>query len=122
MILLNKKSFILMFQLIYWGTRTASTENVIAINHDTKTDETQSSNTPDFNLSNPVDSPDYLKYDNITNTELLDRKKRWITTGFCINYPLCCDIGGKDTCAFFCPVCPIKRDYCKLSILVLYVF
>ena len=33
--------------------------------------------------------------------------------GMCWNYPLCCDIDGKDTCPFFCPVCPIKSDFCK---------
>ena len=38
--------------------------------------------------------------------------------GICMNYPLCCDIDGKDTCSFFCPVCPIKRDFCKY---VLYI-
>ena len=35
--------------------------------------------------------------------------------GFCLNYPLCCDDEGEDTCPFFCPVCPIKRDICKYS-------
>ena len=35
--------------------------------------------------------------------------------GFCLNYPLCCDDEGEDTCPFFCPVCPIKRDICKSS-------
>ena len=44
---------------------------------------------------------------------MLSRKKRYVALGFCISFPLCCDIKGKDQCAFFCPVCPIKRDYCE---------
>ena len=38
----------------------------------------------------------------------------------CWNFPLCCDVRRKDakgrdadSCGFACPVCPIKRDYCK---------
>ena len=44
---------------------------------------------------------------------MLSRKKRWVALGFCINFPMCCDVKGKDQCAFFCPVCPIERDYCE---------
>ena len=53
---------------------------------------------------------------NVTNTETypkLERKKRWLALGICMNFPMCCDIKGKDNCAFFCPVCPVRRDYCK---------
>ena len=50
---------------------------------------------------------------NMEDPQILERKKRWITVGFCMNFPLCCDIRGKDRCGFFCPVCPVKRDYCK---------
>ena len=47
------------------------------------------------------------------------REKRWANLflgmwGLCLHYPLCCDVDGEDTCSFFCPVCPIKRDICKL--------
>ena len=49
------------------------------------------------------------------------RNKRWANLflgmwGMCLHYPLCCDVDGEDTCSFFCPVCPVKRDICKLSL------
>ena len=49
------------------------------------------------------------------------RSKRWANLflgiwGMCLHYPLCCDVDGEDTCSFFCPVCPVKRDICKLSL------
>ena len=55
------------------------------------------------------------------------RNKRWANLflgmwGMCLHYPLCCDVDGEDTCSFFCPVCPVKRDICKLfldSIIIL---
>ena len=52
------------------------------------------------------------------SSEILHRKKRWVNFlgGICMNYPLCCDIKGKDICGFFCPVCPIKRDFCKFEL------
>jgi hypothetical protein len=62
------------------------------------------------------------KNDDATNknnsSEILYRKKRWVNFlgGICMNFPLCCDIKGKDVCGFFCPVCPIKRDFCKYAL------
>ena len=51
-------------------------------------------------------------------SETLTRRKRGIfglRFGFCLSFPLCCDVEGKDMCGFFCPVCPVKVDYCKCS-------
>ena len=43
------------------------------------------------------------------------RKKRFFELPllWCMNFPDCCDIRGKDLCGFACPVCPIKTDMCK---------
>ena len=51
-------------------------------------------------------------------SETLSREKRGIfgvRFGLCLSFPLCCDVKGKDMCGFFCPVCPVKVDYCKYS-------
>ena len=113
MVLLNNKLLLFTLQLIYWGTPVESTENVIARNDDTKSTSAKSSDESYSVFSDGGNSEDFHTADTISKTEHLNRTKRFITTGFCINYPLCCDVGGKDTCAFFCPVCPIQRDYCK---------
>ena len=52
----------------------------------------------------------------LKNNDILSRKKRWLAPWMCFNYPLCCDYRGRDTCSFFCPVCPVKRDYCKYTL------
>ena len=60
--------------------------------------------------------------ENSSTTEINNKKnrnKRWANLflgmwGMCLNYPMCCDVNGEDTCSFFCPVCPVKRDICKL--------
>ena len=109
MVLLNNKLLLFTLQLIYWGKPVESTENVMARNDDTKTKSSSNSV-----FSDGWNSEDFRRGDETSKIEHLNRTKRFITTGFCINYPLCCDVGGKDTCAFFCPVCPIQRDYCKL--------
>ena len=114
MVLLNNKLLLFILQLIYWGTPVESTENVIARNDDTKTKSAKSSGASYSVFSDGENSEDFRRGDEASKFEHLNRTKRFITTGFCINYPMCCDIGGKDTCAFFCPVCPIQRDYCKL--------
>ena len=36
---------------------------------------------------------------------------------WCMNFPDCCDIKGKDMCGFACPICPIKVDFCKFDII-----
>ena len=94
MLSLNKKGLILVIQLIYWGTPIRSSDNLITTDDSTiAADDTK---------------------DTVSSDDILNRKKRWITTGICMNYPMCCeDDKGKDNCGFFCPVCPIKRDYCK---------
>lgn len=95
MLSLNKKGLILVMQLIYWGTPITSSDNLITVDDGAK-------------VANES------KDDKVSNHDILNRKKRWITTGICMNYPMCCeDNKGKDSCSFFCPVCPIKRDYCK---------
>ena len=113
MILLSNKLLLFTLQLIYWGTSVESTENVIARNDDIKTTDAKSSDESYSVFSDGENSEDFFPGGTASNAEHLNRTKRFITTGFCINYPLCCDVGGKDTCAFFCPVCPIQRDYCK---------
>ena len=112
MILLNNKLLLFILQLIYWGTPVESTENVIARNVDITSTSKKSSDGSNSVFSDGGNSEDFPT-GSISKNEHLNRTKRFITTGFCINYPLCCDVGGKDTCAFFCPVCPIQRDYCK---------
>ena len=94
MLSLNKKGLILVMQLIYWVTPITSSNNLITSDESTTAaDDTK---------------------DKVSSDDILNRKKRWITTGICMNYPMCCeDAKGKDNCGFFCPVCPIKRDYCK---------
>ena len=104
------------FQLIYWGTPVTATDSLINSNEATKTLNTFASELSDNATPTNADDETITKHNDDSTANLLDRKKRWITTGFCMNYPLCCDVKGKDTCGFYCPVCPIKRDYCKLVI------
>ena len=42
----------------------------------------------------------------------LSRPKRFVLL-FCINFPACCDVRGKDLCGFACPKCPLRLDKCK---------
>jgi hypothetical protein len=46
--------------------------------------------------------------------EAKSRPKRYLML-WCMNYPDCCDIKGKDRCGMACPKCPIKLDKCKFS-------
>ena len=61
-------------------------------------------------ISNNVD--DVVDSSNVAKP----RQKRFFEL-WCMNFPDCCDIRGKDRCGFACPVCPIKTDMCKLDIL-----
>ena len=60
-------------------------------------------------ISNNVD--DVVDSSNVAKP----RQKRFFEL-WCMNFPDCCDIRGKDRCGFACPVCPIKTDMCKLSL------
>ena len=85
--------------------------------------ETSSKQSDNYKMENNLGS--ITDYNPSTNSK--KRNKRgapfllglW---GFCLNYPLCCDDEGEDTCPFFCPVCPIKRDICKSSCEIYYQF
>ena len=120
MLSLNKNWLIFVFQLIYWGNSVTATNSLIGSDEATKTVNTVSAELSDVAKSIKGDYNSINEHKDSTEN-LLDRKKRWITTGFCLNYPLCCDQGGKDVCSFYCPVCPIKRDYCKSIPLILII-
>ena len=73
---------------------------VINCNDDDDCDKDSSNNVDGSNIAKP-------------------RQKRFFELPllWCMNFPDCCDIRGKDICGFACPVCPIKTDKCKFVIL-----
>ena len=111
---MNKYIFVCLC-LVYLGTETLAIDSKLINNGDEKI--SGSVNTPtessiqeeNKKLETNLNPEDYTS----EKDGMLSRKKRWIALGFCINFPMCCDIKGKDQCAFFCPVCPIERDYCE---------
>ena len=50
--------------------------------------------------------------DNKEENEPKSRQKRHFYL-WCMNFPDCCNVRGRDICGFACPKCPIKLDKCK---------
>jgi len=106
MMSLNNKNYLFAFSIVFTSSTLIAANTPFSTNKSPKKFESYKleikENYGDSNYNDTSASKDH---------DILSRKKRWITLSMCMNYPLCCDVRGKDRCGFFCPVCPIKRDY-----------
>ena len=113
MLLLNNKNFLLVLSVTFTSTIIIGSGISIESSNNSSNGIFKARKSSGVYLENNSDTTN-----GNNSSEILHRKKRWVNIlgGICMNYPLCCDIKGKDICGFFCPVCPIKRDFCKYAI------